>query len=512
MSSLAFVNRAAHRRSARRSLVDLLEERGGDVLLAVSVLAMVVALLAFLPGAFSVDSWLALVSGRQVWESGIPHHETLTALSYGSNWVDQQWLSELTMYAIYRAGGLALMGTVNVAMLALGVGGAIVAARRLGASSRAVLLVLPVCLWLMLPSREVRTQAFVIPLFVAVVYLLARDSRAPSRAVYWCLPILVLWSNLHGTVSLGVGLVCLRGLTIAWERRALLVRSLRAWRRPLALVVGAPLCLLITPYGLSAVSYYHTMFFSSSVRQVVTEWQPITSAFLTAAPFFVAAGVAVWSFGRYRDRTTLFEKLAIIALAAGSVLVIRNVLFFGLCAVALGPLSLDPGSGKQNPTSTAQPRRRALINGALLATALATTLLAVVATAVRPSSAFELSYQRIGVLQAVTRATSANPSLKILADVRFSDWLLWRDPALSGRVDSDARFELLTAGQIGRLQAVFNAIGPGWKRGATGYGLILLDRKYTPDAVQGFLQEPGHRVLYDDGERIVILRSSRAAA
>lgn len=510
MSSLAFVNRAAQGRSARRSVLDVLEERGGDVLLAVSVLATVVALLVFLPGAFSVDTWLALVGGREVWQSGIPDHNTLTALSYGSHWVNQQWLSELAMYAFYRVGGLALMGIVNVAMIALGVGGAIVAARRLGASARGVLLVLPVCLWLMLPSREVRTQGLVIPLFVAVVYLLARDSRAPSRAVYWCLPILVLWSNLHGTVTLGVGLVCLRGATIAWERRSLLAHSLRAWRRPLLLILGAPLCLLVTPYGFGAVSYYRTMFFSSSVRQVVTEWQPITSAMVTAVPFFLAAGVALWAFGRYRERTTLWERLAILALAAGSVFVIRNVLFFGLCAVAIGPLALDPGPGKQGAASATGPRRT--INAVLLGGALAATLLALVATAMRPSSAFEFNYQRMGVLDAVAHATQADPSLKVLADVRFSDWLLWRDPALSGRIDSDARFELLTAGQIAGLQNVFNAIGPNWSQGAAGYRLIVLDRKYSPDAVQAFLGEPGHRVLYNDGERIVILRSPGAAA
>ena len=59
-------------------------------------------------------------------------------------------------------------------------------------------------------------------------YLLAADSRKPSPRVYWCLPILVLWANLHGTASLGAMLVALRGVTLVWERREVLTRSRHA--------------------------------------------------------------------------------------------------------------------------------------------------------------------------------------------------------------------------------------------------------------------------------------------
>lgn len=460
---------------------------------------MTSALLAFLPGAFSVDSWLALVAGREVWTSGLPHQETLTALSHGGAWIDQQWLSELTSYAIYRIGGLGLLGLANVSLIAVSVGGAVTAARRLGASARGVMVVLPLCLWLTIGSREVRTQEFVLPLFVATTFLLASDSRAASRRVYWTLPLLVLWGNLHGTVSLGAGLVALRGLTILWEQRA----QPATWRRPLALLIGAPVCLLLTPYGTDILAYYHTMFVQSSVRHIVTEWQPITSAWLVAIPFFAAAGAALWSFGRSPANTTLWERLALIALAAGSVLVIRNVLFFGLAAVMIMPLSLGIG---------AKPARaRPLVNAAAALAALATLLIGAVATLARPASGYELHYQRTGMLSAVRGAVERDPALKILADVRFADWLLWRDPSLRGKVANDARFELLSSPQAARLQRLYAAIGTDWKAGARGYRLIVLDRKFEPDAVTGFVHEPGARILYDDGERVVLERTASRA-
>jgi hypothetical protein len=41
---------------------------------------------------------------------------------------------------------------------------------------------------------------------------------------------------------------------------------------------------------------------------------------------------------------------------------------------------------------------------------------------------------------------------------------------------------------------------------------LVLDRVDSPATVQGFLAEPGHRVLYDDGTRVVILRGAAQSA
>jgi len=252
MSSLAFPREALRARPRggrprRGSLSAALERIGPDAILSVVILALTTTSLIGLASDFNVDTWLALVTGREVWQSGIPHHETLTALSQGVAWIDQQWLSQLASYGIYRLGGLGLLGVVGVVLLTAGVGGAAAAARRLGGPLVSVLLALPLCVLLTLPWREIRTQDFAIPLFVAVAYLVARDARAPSRRVFWCLPLLVLWANLHGTVTLGAMLVALRGATVAWERRASLLGSARAWRRPLALIVGAVVSISVTP-------------------------------------------------------------------------------------------------------------------------------------------------------------------------------------------------------------------------------------------------------------------------
>ncbi|HTX46548.1 MAG TPA: hypothetical protein VMD48_09730 [Solirubrobacteraceae bacterium] len=511
MSSLAFPPRAARRRGSRnRALPALFETHGVDVLLGVALTGFAVALLGFLPSSFNVDSWLALVTGRELWHSGLPHHEVLTSMSFGKTWIDQQWGAQLATYGLFLAGGLNLVGVVNVVLIVVAVAGGVIGARRLGASPRSVLAALPLCLALVGDSHEVRTQEFAMPLFIACVYLLARDSRTPSRRVYWCLPILVLWANLHGSATLGAGLVALRGLTVAWERRSSLRSTARAWVRPLVLTVGAPLCLLATPYGAGILSYYRTMLLGNSVMKAVSEWQPITSSTMVAVPFFIAAALALWCVGRNSTRTTAFERLALLALGVISIEVVRNALFFGLFALLVLPLLLGLSERHGAEADTAR-RRRGVINLALSGVAALALIVGVSAAFARPASSTEYHYIQPGVLQTVERATSANPSLRTLSDVRFSDWLLWRDPALAGRIAYDTSWELLTPAQMNSLQAVFGVVGTNWKRAADGYRLLVLDQHAEPAAAAAFRAEPGARVLYDDGQSIVILRSASEA-
>jgi hypothetical protein len=264
----------------------------------------------------------------------------------------------------------------------------------------------------------------------------------------------------------------------------------------------------VTPYGLHTIAYYRDTLTNSSLAHFVTEWQPITSYWVLAGPFFILAGLAIWSFGRRPDKTTTWEKITVLVLAAASIDVMRNDLLFGLAALVIVPASFDSSLRVRN-RKTAPVRDR--VNAVLCWTTIVGLAIAIGSTLVRPANAFD-TYQRPGVLRAVRAAVRSDPLLKVMTDVRFADWLLWRDPQLGGRISNDARFELLSGAQMNSLQRLFGAVGPDWKQGARGYRVLVLDRTAEPEAVKGFLEEPGRQILYNDGQRIVILRSAAAAA
>lgn len=508
MTSLAYPRLPA--RTRRLNLAAILTQRGSDVLLAVPLALMAAVLLSRMTGSFSVDTWLALVDGRYVAVHGLPHRDTLTVLGLGARWIDQQWLSQLVEYDLYRAGGLALVGVVNLFALLLPFAGAIVIARRHGARLGGFMPVLPIVVLLAVPAREVRTQDLAVGLFVAVAALLSADSRGTSRRVYWCLPLLALWANLHGTVSLGVVLVVARGLTLAIERRRRLRHDARAWLRPALLILGAPAAALVTPYGSAMLGYYHATMGSSTLRYWVSEWQPLTSSPPLAAGVLALVILGAWACWRRPTALTGWEKLALVILAAGSALVVRNILFLALLALMTIPVALHPPAGTVSGPVTAL-RGRGYINGLLAGTAWAALLLSTVVALGRSDASLAATGGRPGVLAAVSRATAADHSVRVLAGGSLSDWLLWGDTRLAGRIAADARFEIYTSAQILGLETALLDIRGGWRSAAAGYRLVVLDRAADTSTMRALLREPGHRVLYADRADIVILRTPQQA-
>src|SRR5437870_13096412 len=81
--------------SSRSRVTDVMAENG---LLAVLIALFGAVLLVIGPKLFVPDSWLTLVAGREVAHHGLPHHETLTTLSAGHRWTDQQWLAQFLYY------------------------------------------------------------------------------------------------------------------------------------------------------------------------------------------------------------------------------------------------------------------------------------------------------------------------------------------------------------------------------------------------------------------------------
>jgi hypothetical protein len=473
---------------------------GYDLLVVALICVIAAARFVFVPGSFRADTWLTLAAGREIWHSGIPHEDTWTTLSAGRKWIDQQWLSQLTTFGLYRLGGFGLVGFAAVSCALSAVAAAVRAAKRTGASGRSLLLLTPLTvLPFMVASFEVRAQMFALPLFMAVFLLLRADSRASSRRVYLTLPLLALWANLHGSVTLGVALVALRGLTVGWERRRMLLGRGRAWLRPAALTILPVLTLFLTPYGISVVPYYRATLFSGWFSELVTEWQPVTSAPLPAALFFGLAGIALWSFGRNPGKTTLWERAALVLLMIAAVSAIRNLVWVALAAIPVVAVSIDPSVRRETGDESSQRR----INGAVAIAAVVCVAAAALSTLARPGRAFEKAYPS-SVLAAVRAARSAEPTANVLADVSYADWLLWRDPGLRGHVAFDGRFELLSHHGIRTLEAV--AAGERSRLEALPYRLVVLHPRESAAAVRIFRHEPGARVLDEDRRGIVILR------
>ena len=149
-------------RDAREPKVDFVSRVGAwmaqqpFVFLVPAVAAIVLS--RWLPNLVRQDTWLALVSGRLVWADGLPHHDTLTIWPHGGEWVDQQWLGQLAIYALHAAGGFRLLGVVHIIVVVTAFALALAFAVRSGATGRSAALVGAVALFVAVGNTVVRTQ------------------------------------------------------------------------------------------------------------------------------------------------------------------------------------------------------------------------------------------------------------------------------------------------------------------------------------------------------------------
>jgi hypothetical protein len=445
--------------------------------------------------AVGADGWFTLLAGR-INASGLPGHDTLTVLTSGREWVDQQWLAHLGFYGLWRIGGWPLTLLSVVALY----GGAFIClaatARRLGASDRSVALVAAACFVTGIDNTVLRAQIIAYLLFALAFGILLVDERYPSRRVYLVLPLLVLWANVHGSVVLGAGLVALRGATLAWSKRRSPPRS---WLPRAGILLVAPWpCTLVSPYGLALPGYYRRVLDNPTLEHAVSEWGPTTVR--NQPLFFVLLIAGLWLVYRSRGILTPFAQLAFLATAIGGLFAVRNVVWFAFVAAATLPGALD---ARWAPTKAVLRRR---VNLTLAALGVVAAVAVGAATASHPRSWFEQSYPRAAA-EAVARAASSDPKLRVFADEQYADWLLFVDPQLRGRVAFDIRFELLTSAQLTAIYAFRHEIGPGWIHATAGYRLLVLDPGSDQGAIAEFEHRRGTTVLYR-GAGVIALREA----
>jgi hypothetical protein len=450
----------------------------------------VVFLSVFPPDLLVNDSFLTLAAGREVAQHGLPSTDALTVIGAGRTWTDEQWGAQLLAYGAYQVGGHRVLA-VLVALFVVGAFViAAVGARRLGAGARAIVLVFfPVILaapW----AWTIRAQVFTLPLYTGLVWLLASEARRPSRKVYLALPLLVVWGNLHGSVALGAVLTMLLAATqLVTSRGRLLGRSV-------ALLVLAPLAVLVTPYGpVDTARYYRLLLVDPPFGDRVTEWRASDPDWDTLVFYLLAAAafaLVVWG----RRRLTLFDVGTLAVTFVGAVTAIRGIPWFALACMVLLPVAIGRSlEGREAPVRTGVNRTLAAVGAAAVAAVLLAAL-------VRDASWYERKWPN-DALPAVAAAT-AEPRSRVFATDRHADWLLWKFPELRGRIAYDVRFEIYDE-QFFEELAEYKAQKGDWKKLARGYEIVVVDERSSLDHTAGFEAEPGARLLYGD-EVIAVVR------
>jgi hypothetical protein len=177
----------------------------------------------------------------------------------------------------------------------------------------------------------VRVQLFSLVLAPLLLALLRAQTRAPSLAIWWVVPLLALWSNLHGAALVGLGLVL---AYLALERGR--VQPLLAG----GVAVASLLSLCLTPALARTPAYYYGLLTNLAAQRGQGMWGPLS---LTSALDLILAAAALWLLWRARrTRAPLWEWCAIAALGLLTLHAVRNGVWLLFVLVAPAARGLAP--------------------------------------------------------------------------------------------------------------------------------------------------------------------------
>jgi hypothetical protein len=447
------------------------------------------------------DTYLHIAAGRWMLSHfALPLQDPFSHSLAGASWVPHEWLAELVLAAVYRAGGwsgLAVLGAAcfGAAMAILTrfllahfeVFSALIAATLGGA--------------LVLGHLLVRPHILALPLLVVWCgkLLAARDAGGapPARL----LPLMALWANLHGSFMFGLALVLFLGAEAVLRPGARLFEA-RRWGVFILLAVAAA---LITPNGLAGFVEPFRLTMMPALQASFTEWR--SPDFQTFQPLeiwllgFIALGFSTGA------RLPFPRLLLLLALCHMALAHVRHAELLGLVGPLVVAASLGPQIAARIQAAPASTFGRGITRLAAPASTPATVLaLALAAVMSLPLMMRPIGRTGDSVTPAAALDAAASMGLRgpVLNSEGFGGYLIFRGVPtfIDGRIelygnDFLTRYLEAEAGDEGTLAALIDRYGITWTLFSPQQG-----------AVRSLDRLPGWRRVYSDGIAVIHTRDN----
>lgn len=408
------------------------------------------------------DFWWHLRTGQYIVETkNVPHTDIFSFTAAGKEWVAHEWLSEVLIYVLFRAGGFALLigafAAIITAALAL-------AYRQCEARPYLPGFVVLFGALATAPTWGVRPQMFTFLLTSLFLFLLERHRESgETRWIAPLAPFMILWVNLHSGFALGIVLVAVY-LFVA------LIKNLRGRGQPTeargvrglsTVLLLSSAAVMLNPNGARMYSYPLETLTSPAMQRYIQEWFSPDFHLIEFQPFglllIALIGAAMWS----RAQVPVTSIILLIVFAYASLRSARNIPIFVLIAIPVLTRQLAEAFQRQGwqlerVPSVALPRVQGFVNVALLLVALGAAVVRMIAVSANQPAVEQANFPVL----AVNWIDSTRPPPNIYNSYGWGGYLIWRlYPAY--RVYIDGRADVYGDTFIEDFLKIYRA-EPGW--------------------------------------------------
>jgi hypothetical protein len=248
----------------------------------------------------------------------VPHQDLYSFSKPGSPWYAWEWLSDVIFGSLHRLAGLK--GVVLTAGVVIALFATTLIRRMIwrGVNLLVAMLVALLGVGCSTVHFLARPHVFTLLLLSISIWIIEADRRRESSKIWWLVPLLLVWTNLHGGF-----LVMIAALGVATVGETIEGYLIRDWSRPIRYAVLTAACAavsLVNPYGYGLHRHVLEYLRSDWIRNAVQEFQ---------SPSF-------------RSESMLqFEALLFAGLIAAGALLRRRQVVEGLWVLFFAYLSLS---------------------------------------------------------------------------------------------------------------------------------------------------------------------------
>jgi hypothetical protein len=448
------------------------------------------------------DVWWHLKTGEYIAaHHSVPRTDPFSYTRAGEPWVAHEWLTELLLYGLERATGWAGLIIIFAAVLCAAF---FLLYLRCGPNPFVAGVLTLAAAWATIPVWGVRPQILSLLLTSLWLLILERSERN-TKLLWWTLPLMLLWVNLHAGFAVGLALSTLFVAGELLER--VLGRSQQSAPRLrfAALVLFLDLLIVpLNPNGLRLFTYPIETLRSAAMQDYIAEWgspnfhqaQYLPLLLVVLATFAALA----WSRVKVRPRDLV---LLVVSLYAG-LCSIRTIPLFVLIALPLLARSLGnwPASRSQ-PLRPPRTSHTVLNAGIVLAMAVFVGIHIFQVIQRQPQAEAQNFPSR-----AVTFLQSHPATRRIFNHYDWGGYLIWRLYP-STPVFIDGRADLYGKEMLDQFASTYE-FKDGWQKTLRRWDIDTVIVPADSALATGLRTSPGWTVAYEDDQAIVLTVSPHA--
>jgi hypothetical protein len=445
------------------------------------------------------DIWWHLKTGEWIMQHGaVPHVDPFSYTRAGQPWIAHEWLSDLVIYRLYRIAGA---GGLIVAFAVIHCAAFFLLYLRCPGNS---FISGAITLWGALATATlwgIRPQ--MISLLLASLWLLILErSERNQKLLWWTLPLLVLWINLHAGFTLGLVFLGLFLMGELFEKMfASSPSTSNARLSALSLTLVLNLFLVpLNPNGTKMFWYPLETLRSKAMQGSIDEWASPNFHRADHWPFLLlllaTLAALAWSRTRVRPRDMLLLSTSAFAGLSS----IRMIPFFALVAVPIISRSFKSGLGREHSSSRQCPVVLAVLNAVILL-AMAGFVSLHLAQLIRRQPEAEAAHFPVGAVAYLAAHPPAGP---IFNHYDWGGYLIFKLYPVT-RVYIDGRADLY-GDRLMEQRANTYYLMDGWEQSLSLWKIRTVIVPANAPLATGLRSVPGWVQSYEDSKSVILSR------